>query len=191
MEASIFLQSRNLYNHSIDFLQPFYRNRRYADVISVCFQYGIRRDFEEAYKDFLEMSWYDVQTEQLSHLPPAALLFTLRVRQDMDIHRRRVALESPKFKEHDPTCSDPDGCGDDWHTLWWNVVGTGLCNGHEQLTYSRAVERLKMASTGRMSRKCFEQLVAVAESAQGWGHIYDLTSTAAVKVMEFIPDPPF
>ena len=91
------------------------------------------------------------------------------------------------INEHSPICHDHDGCAADWHSVWWNIVGSGLLNGQNPLSYREAVQRLSLITEiGRMCHVCFDTAVTVAKTSFGWEHRYEFMETAAEEVESMI-----
>ena len=100
----------------------------------------------------------------LGDIPYDVLLKVLQVRERIQNHILQVALEGPQA-EHGSDCHDNEGYREDWNGTWWNIVGTGLLNGLNQLAYHDAIKRLALVSVmGRMNRQCFLNGLAMAET---------------------------
>ena len=187
LKGARFLQSAELKALAIEYFPKFAFSGRGPEIVALCFQYRTRKGFLRAYKDLLDTSWLLVSDHIADQIPNTVLKRTFIIQQEMNVHKARVALEEPQIQKHDSDCRDSVNCAADWHSLWWNIVGTGLLNGRNPLSYSDAVQRLlTVESIGQMNQMCFRSAMNLAETNIGWNHRYDLMDLAAKEVERYI-----
>lgn len=177
-----YLQSAEFKAYAIECIPDFVYSDHGPEIVAICFEYQTRKGFRKAFRDLLEIPFEKVSAAIINAIPTVILRRIVIIREQLQTHTARVALEEPLIENHASTCHDHGGCASDWHAAWWNIVGSGLLNGINPLAYTEALRRLHgIADIGRMDRTCFNNAVNVAQTAIGWGHRYELMETAAVE----------